>query len=77
MTWLTGFGAAAVAAMLLFYGLEPRSPWFNLAVAGACAASSIYGWLAGTWPVGVVEGVWAIVAARRWRERLRHVREES
>jgi len=26
----------------------------------------VYGWLAGTWPFGVVEGVWALVAFRRW-----------
>ncbi len=29
----------------------------------ACAASSLYGWLAGTWPFGVVEGGWALVGA--------------
>lgn len=32
----------------------------------ACAASSLYGWLAGTWPFSVVEGIWATVALRRW-----------
>lgn len=63
---LTLFGAGAVACMLLFYALEERSPWWVLAFALACAASSAYGWLAGTWPFGVVEGVWALVAFRRW-----------
>jgi hypothetical protein len=63
---LTLFGAGAVAFMLLFYTLEERSPWWVLAFALACAASSVYGWLAGTWPFGVVEGVWALVAFRRW-----------
>ena len=63
---LTLFGAVAVACMLLFYALEERSPWWVLAFALACAASSVYGWLAGTWPFGVVEGVWALVAFRRW-----------
>ena len=63
---LTLFGAGAVAFMLLFYMLEERSPWWVLAFALACAASSVYGWLAGTWPFGVVEGVWALVAFRRW-----------
>jgi hypothetical protein len=63
---LTLFGAVAVAFMLLFYTLEERSPWWVLAFALACAASSVYGWLAGTWPFGVVEGVWALVAFRRW-----------
>lgn len=66
MTALTAFGAAAVSAMLVFYWLEPRSPWFSLCFAVGCAASSAYGWLSGTWPFGVVEGVWAIVAVVRW-----------
>ena len=56
MTALTAFGAAAVTAMLMFYWLEPRSPWFSLCFAVGCAASSAYGWLSGTWPFGVVEG---------------------
>jgi len=34
--------------------------------AGACIAASAYGFLQGAWPFGVVEAIWAIVAARRW-----------
>jgi len=52
--------------MLLSYALEMRSSWWVLVFAFACAASSLYGFLAGTWPFGVVEGVWAFVALRRW-----------
>ena len=33
MTALTAFGACAVASMLVFYWLEPRSPWFSLCFA--------------------------------------------
>jgi hypothetical protein len=66
---LTVFGAAAVAAMLLFYALELRSPWFVLAFAGACLASALYGFLQGAWPFGVVELVWSGVALRRWWAR--------
>jgi hypothetical protein len=32
----TIFGLFAVTAMLVFYALEKRSPWFILAFAGAC-----------------------------------------
>ncbi len=64
---LTVFGALAVGAMLVFYALEERSPWFVLAFAAACLASSAYGFLQGAWPFGVVELVWAGVAFRRWR----------
>jgi hypothetical protein len=66
---LTLFGAAAVSAMLLFYALEGRSPWFVLAFAGACLASSAYGFLQGAWPFGVVELIWSAVALDRWRRR--------
>jgi hypothetical protein len=63
---LTAFGAVAVTVMMLSYWLEPRSPWFVLSFALGCAASSAYGWLAGTWPFGVVEAIWTAVALRRW-----------
>jgi len=64
---LTVFGLFAVIAMLVCYALEGRSAWFVLAFAGACLLGSIYGFLAGTWPFGLVEAVWAAVAVRRWR----------
>jgi hypothetical protein len=63
---LSLFGLAAVTAMLIFYALEPRSRWFILAFAGACALGSIYAFLQGAWPFGVIEAVWAVVAAHRW-----------
>ena len=37
MDSLTLFGLLAVSAMLLFYALEDRSPWYILAFAGAVA----------------------------------------
>ncbi len=64
---LTLFGLLAVTAMLGFYALERRSHWFILAFAGACVLASIYGFLSGAWPFGVVETVWAVVAFRRWQ----------
>lgn len=66
---LTLFGALAVTAMLVCYALERRSPVFVLAFAGACLASSLYGFLQGAWPFGVVELVWSGVALQRWRGR--------
>ena len=68
---LTLFGALAVTAMLACYALEPRSAWFVLAFAGACLASSTYGFLQGAWPFGVVEAIWSLVALRRWWLRRR------
>jgi len=66
MDSLTLFGLVAVTLMLVFYALEKRSSWFVLAFAGACALGSVYGFLQGAWPFGLVEAVWAFVALRRW-----------
>jgi hypothetical protein len=66
MDRLTAFGLFAVTAMLVTYALEDRSRWYVLAFAGACGLGSVYGFLQGAWPFGVVEAVWALVALRRW-----------
>jgi hypothetical protein len=70
MDALTLFGLVAVTAMLISYTLEDRSPWYVLAFAGACALGSLYGFLQGAWPFGVVEAVWSAIAVRRWRLRV-------
>jgi hypothetical protein len=66
MNFLSVFGLIAVTLMLLFYAMEPRSRWYTLAFAGACALGSLYGFLQGAWPFGLVEAVWSMVAVRRW-----------
>jgi len=63
---LTIFGACVVTFMMLMYALERRGPGFILAFAVGCALSSCYGFLAGTWPFGVVEAIWSVVAFRRF-----------
>lgn len=67
---LTLFGLLAVSAMLLFYALEDRSPWFVFAFATACALASVYGFMQGAWPFGVIEAIWAVIALVRFRKRL-------
>jgi hypothetical protein len=69
---LTAFGLFAVTSMLVCYALEDRNPAFVLAFAGACALGSIYGFMQGAWPFGLVEAVWAVIAARRWWTRVRY-----
>jgi hypothetical protein len=66
MNRLSLFGLLAVSAMLVCYAFEKRSTWFILGFAGACLLGSIYGFLQGAWPFGVVEAVWSAVALRRW-----------
>jgi hypothetical protein len=63
---LTAFGLFAVTAMLVCYAFEDRSPWYVLGFAGACLLGSIYGFLQGAWPFGLVEAIWSLVAARKW-----------
>jgi hypothetical protein len=55
MDALTAFGLLSVTAMM----------------AGSCVLASIYGFLQGAWPFGVVEAVWAVVALRRWQSHPR------
>lgn len=67
MTRLSLFGLFAVTAMMLCYALERRSRWFILGFALSCVFGSIYGFLQGAWPFGIVEAVWSLVALRRWK----------
>ena len=66
MSALSLYGLFAVTAMLVTYALERKSHWFLLAFAVSCLLGSSYGFLQGAWPFGLVEAVWAGVAARRW-----------
>ena len=73
MDALSLFGLFAVTAMLMSYALEDRSDWFILVFAVACALGSIYGFLQGAWPFGLVEAIWGMVALRRWMIRQRRI----
>jgi hypothetical protein len=74
MDALTLFGLTTVIAMLIFYALEDRSHWYILAFAAACGFASIYGFLQGAWPFGVVEAIWMGVAFWRWRGKAKVAR---
>ena len=63
---VTIYGVVAVSFMMVMYTLETRSRHFIAAFALGCTLSSSYGFLAGTWPFGVVEGVWTFIALRRY-----------
>jgi hypothetical protein len=80
MDALTCFGLVAVSLMLVFYALEPRSTWYILGFSASCGMASLYGFLQGAWPFGIVEGVWALVALHRWRNPPRiafHIEQTS
>ena len=64
---VTIFGVVALTFMMAMYALEHRRRRFIAAFAVGCVLSSVYGFLSGAWPFGVVELVWAAVALRRFR----------
>ncbi len=67
MSALDAFGLFAVSFCLICYALEHRSHWYVLGFAAACVLGSIYGFLQGAWPFGLVEAVWTVIALRRWQ----------
>lgn len=64
---VTIYGVVAVTFMMTMYAMERRGSLFVLGFAAGCVLSSIYGFLSGAWPFGVVELVWAGVAVRRFQ----------
>lgn len=69
MDMLTLFGLFAVTMMLICYAFEQKNGWFIFGFAIACLLGSLYGFLQGAWPFGVVEFIWALVAFRRWWQK--------
>ncbi|HLX78738.1 MAG TPA: hypothetical protein VKR27_07625 [Acidimicrobiales bacterium] len=63
---LTVYGAIVLTFMMLMYAFERRHPRFVLGFALGCALSASYGFLSGTWPFGVVEVIWCVIALRRF-----------
>jgi hypothetical protein len=64
---VTLYGVVALSFMMVMYALERRGRIFVLAFALGCLLSSIYGFLSGAWPFGVVEGIWCVIAVQRFR----------
>lgn len=60
------YGSIVVTAMMVFYAVEAKSAVFTLLFGLMCIGTSAYGFLAGTWPFGVIEAVWAIIAFRKY-----------
>ena len=66
MNLITVFGVVVLSFMMVMYALERRHRFFVLAFAVGCALSSVYGFLSGAWPFGVVESIWCLVAVGRY-----------
>ena len=64
---VTIYGVCAVTFMMVMYALERRDDRYIVGFALGCVLSSLYGFLSGAWPFGVVELIWAGVAVRRYQ----------
>lgn len=66
LSLLNIYGVIALLAMLFFYSREGRGSVYTLLFALSCVASSVYGFLAGTWPFGIIEFIWFIFSFRKY-----------
>jgi len=53
--------------MVAMYALERRGRIFIALFSVGCVLSALYALLAGAWPFGVAEAIWAGIAWRRYR----------
>ena len=67
MSLINVYGVLALGFMMIMYALEQRGRLFILAFALGCLLSSVYGFLSGAWPFGVVEAIWCVVAVQRFK----------
>jgi hypothetical protein len=67
---ITVYGVLALTFMMTMYALEQRGRVYVAAFALGCALSSVYGFLSGAWPFGVVEAIWALIALVRYQAAL-------
>ncbi len=63
---LNVYGSIVLTVMMIFYLIEDRSPNYTLLFGVMCIGTSAYGFLAGTWPFGVIEVAWAGIAVRKY-----------
>ncbi len=66
LTPLNAFGSSVLLLMMVFYLMESKSPKYTLLFGMMCIGSSAYGFMAGTWPFGVIEAVWALFAFNKF-----------
>ena len=60
------FGFLTAVLTLLFWMHQGESRSCILALAVCLAAMTVYAFLQGAWPMGMIESVWCAAAVRRW-----------
>ncbi len=58
---ITLFGLLCLTSTVIFDSLEKRNRWFVLLFGLGCVGASYYGFVTGSWPFGLVEGIWAAI----------------
>ena len=64
------FGIVAIIIMVTSYALEDKSHIFVAIFAVGCACAALYAFLIKSYPFLFAEGIWAVIAFKRW-QRLR------
>ena len=59
-------GIVAIAIMVISYALEKHSTFFIMTFAIGCALAAVYAYLIASYPFLIAEGVWSVIAFRRW-----------
>jgi hypothetical protein len=65
---VTIYGVCALTFMMVMYAMERKNPRYVIGFALGCVLSSVYGFLSGAWPFGVVELIWSGIALQRYRD---------
>ncbi len=60
------WGFASVGVMVTAYALEARGREWILLFAAASLSAAAYALVIESWPFALVEGVWSLIALRRW-----------
>jgi hypothetical protein len=74
---LTLLGLASVAAMVVCYAFEERTPWAILGFALSCFLGATYAFFQGAWPFTLAEFAWGFVALARFRSARRRSSEKA
>ncbi|WP_417516729.1 hypothetical protein [Minwuia sp.] len=65
-SWIETLGVVAIIIMVGSYALEDASSHFIILFSAGCALAATYAWLIGSWPFLIAEGLWSLIALRRW-----------
>jgi hypothetical protein len=60
-------GVIAIVIVVASYALEKRSAFFLASFAVGCALAAVYAYLIDSYPFLIAEGIWAVIAFRRWQ----------